>query len=549
MVLTAHLFQIALFAVASFICIRAWPLTRDHQTQQDSQNSSHFLPRLILSCGLILRVCDLTQLSGGQLTMDELSITRILNTGLLTGNMPYNGATNATHSLLVLAWQWLFGISPLAVRIQVVTMGMLGLLCLFLAIRRLGGSLLAVWTTALLSISLYGSYLNKMAVETGTLLFYVPLLILLYSHWRTRPSIFLSASIGFIFSASLFTYPAYSLGALAYFLVLTTAASFYYFRKRPNLDRTYVKGFCVGSFFFCLSLAAFFFWHLKLSTSPTLLFLSPGVPTWKTGDYFFSVYKILYELLITCDSPMTFFPAPFLEPFLLPFFVAGLLELRSKQNSKPLLAIAFCIPLTILLSALGSNLPGARRAIFILIPFYFFSARGILKVMPRIRQPALGVVFTHLSLFYLIWFHFCCVSPMSRQNFYPGFWALDGKEKVPISDTLFLDEIRNHDLVVIGDPHWMEIVYYESFKRLAEFLKLIPPNTHDIEIFDPNQIESLRAAFPKRRQQALIWMDAGNLKILQNKLNVALNCKWIPHEKKPLWKCIFRPENLQASKS
>lgn len=306
--------------------------------------------------------------------MDELSFSRILPGNLLLGEAPYFGGNSTTQVALYLFWERLFGLSPVAVRSLSVVQGLFGLALFWLALRRLFGPLWASWSTAFLSVSVYATYFAKVAFETGTVLFFGPFLLYLGVRWWKRPTAPLAAVLGAILAASFFTYPGFAVGLCAYGICFLLFLCF----DRGKAGRWSVSGrriaWVLGAF--AVVMAALLAVHFQLAAHTKHLsnwLISAGAPSWKVSEVLSALLCVLYDAFVSGRSLHVFYPVPFLELFLWPFVFLAIGTYWRRYPNPAFRALAVCIPLVFFFASLATWNPGARRAIFALLPFYILA--------------------------------------------------------------------------------------------------------------------------------------------------------------------------------
>lgn len=324
---------------------------------------------LALASGILLRILFLQSPGLGTFLYEEMSVTLVYIDKMYSGVQSSTGATNLTFYLISTFWKWLLGPGLVASRVLTLLLNLGSMILLFFSSRFLLGSLAAFATTSLYALNIYGISLSILAIETSWTLFFSALVIYLCTRVLAHPeSKVWKILLGFGICAGVLTYPGFTvwiLGAVATYVLIS------FFRKSWSWRAT----FLVGGGFLLGMIPALIYHFQKQAAAP---FLKGGGGILSANEsYWTALGANLKDIFILAHTYYLQQSTSLVESWNWGFFLVGvwcLLHGRSRAWAWSLLASMASI---LILSSLATNLPGMRRGIAFLIPFYIFAGAGL----------------------------------------------------------------------------------------------------------------------------------------------------------------------------
>ncbi len=464
------------------------------------------IPFLLFLIGIWFRVTWFGQMYGGELLMDELSVSRLLPGSLLVGEAPYNGATNLAASALWLVWERLLGLSPHAVRSLSALCGLASLFYFYRLVKERDSRTTAVWATALFAVSFNASYFSSLAMETHFPLLWGPVLALGLLRWREAPTVARSLGLGLAFAVSLYTYPGQLLGVLAYFP--TVAWLCWRQRRWPALTAPQRKGAAIGLGVVFLVFVGVYWIHLRLAVESEPLWLQTTERLPHTSlQYVRGVVVLIAHSVLGGKTGVGGFPMPMFEVLLWPFFLAGAMSFWRRKQSPWLRALPLCLVTGILIAALAARGPSARRLIFYLPVFYYSSAVGIQEAMARFKKPWLGAGIAGALAATVLVYHHSLGGKAQRYRLEPYWTQEQENEHYPPPEAVVMASLARGDLTIGGPTRPLESQYLLRLKRLGEFVGTLPPG-RQIHFSDAPMPDTGCSPIPPKGRQ-LFWCGPG----------------------------------------
>src|SRR5262249_56046365 len=100
-----------------------------------------------------------------------------------------------------------------------------------------------------------------------------------------------------------------------------------------------------------------------------------------------------------------------------------------------------------LVASRGTWTPGARRAIFALLPFYLLAGGGLAEMLRRVRRPLFSGAVLLLIAGVAVGVQLRGAEQASA-NYMASFW---NQPRSPVPDAVFLDEVARHDFFLIAE--------------------------------------------------------------------------------------------------
>lgn len=362
-------FIISIATVFLFLFVR----NRFRSGQAQNKNLSILIFSLVaLVSGLCARLCFFNVVGSGNYVFEELSILIYIE-NMLSGVRTYSGATNMTFFLGMAGWKYLFGPGLLEGRALTTIISLIGLVFFYRGTKNLTDRSTALSATGLASISLYGCYLSRLAIETSWPLAFFALTLFLYSkisqdQKNNLKSNWFAFLLGFSFALGIFTYPGYTLWLISAASVFSLVKL-----KRRKLNIVALSFLSIGFLIYFLPTLAF---HLHSQADVPLL--RGGGAFVKSFESYWNELPIqFYDLFVSAESYYLQQGGSFIESGLWGFFLIGVWRLVCKERQDWAIALLASMIASPFLSALAPNLPGMRRGIVFLYLFYLFAGNGM----------------------------------------------------------------------------------------------------------------------------------------------------------------------------
>jgi len=468
----------------------------------------------LIVVGLLLRANFLTEFQGGELTSDENLMSIVYTSGIINGEHVRSGAGKIVYAILLDAWLHLFGFSVTAIRSLSTVASITGIIFWFLSLRLLCGQRIALWASALFSISFFGIYFGRLSLEIYLTIVFAPLCLLAYAYWYLHPSRLTAALAGSVLALSLFTYPGSVLALLAILCGLA-AASLWFFVTITS-GKVALKPSYVTIRDMATALAAFLVVTIIVFTLHYIIYAAPGEAAFTGGgggylnltiaSILAAIQHLLVDLFFEGSSWYIYFPAmPFVEVVLWPFFISGVIFSWGRPENWKIRGIILSIPAVLLLSALTGAYPGMRRAVYLLLPFYYFSAVGIVQFFELVKNwdqrlltksisltPFSGaLVLVMVALAHPIYYQLTYGKEVASRNLGEGF----GTKKIPLE--LISRLLHSNDVFLYRrefDKYFDHLIYEHYFKMAKRYgnLQADARDVHFLESRDDPTIMRLR---------------------------------------------------------
>ncbi len=453
---------------------------REHEKKPPIGRDELFVGIGILIAGLVLRWCFLGNFLGGIFTSDEQLISVIYTSAIAYHEPARNGATHLGYALALNWWYGLFGFSALTARCFSATLGTVGLVSFGILLFKTLGSRPALWGTAFASISLFGIYFSKLALETGWVLFFPPCIAILLVFAKERRSPSFGVVAGALFSFSLFSYPGIILST---FILLASICLIITYRyvKTPEICCFSLNKdlpILIGSFLF--GFLPFFFFSLNahqkiFGLNNQLLFRGGGRAEWDFSKIIERLLQVFRDSFFTADSwYLVYRGMPFFELGLIPIAILGWLRLKSVVRPAWMVGAVVTIPLLILSVPFTGAYPGMRRALFVLLPYYALVGLGsscILEWMAQAKMVPFWKSRKSLSLILILTVAMHSISyqltkglSSTSWNFSPGF----NRNIIPLD---FLQNALDKNNVLLQESEFsggqFDLLIYTHYPRMV----------------------------------------------------------------------------------
>lgn len=387
----------------------------------DSKFENYILFALFLAaCGL--RFIDVHGVYGGRLSVDENNHSVDVIAGALSGISSY-GSTRLVSILSLYTVYELFGFAPLVSRYVSVFAGVLGTCFVYLSATQLLGPRHARWIAMMSWISITAIHFSRVALENVWVFVFMPAVIyflLMYKSQRQFRYLLFAALSLFL---GLYSYAGFAIGVASVSLSFLIVIRFFYseklaFKNFCSINRQHI--FISLAIFICASIAA--------------LILTPnGISDYKGGGSLDLVgvpdnlWLMFADVFITAKT--WYLQQPAMGMYELPFVPLALCGgyLILKKNRFLFYLIIVSIPICWLLASPTGMYYGARRIIYILIPFWFFSgvaASSIIRVcLQNINAIKFVTIASVLLSFSTVLAYAFTLGKHAEINNYPtGFW-------------------------------------------------------------------------------------------------------------------------------
>lgn len=409
-----------------------------------------------LIVGFYIRVLNFNMISEGRYLQEEIMATLTYISSILSGRPTLTGGTNIVFFLITAFWEYIFGPSLIANRALSAVMGIIALIFLYLAIKRLADRNSALLATALAAMSLYASCFSRIAIETGWPLTFFSVSLFLYAKIveGKRPNLY-TLILGLIVGLGMLTYPGFTLWVIAVSPFLLW-----------QLVKTRRLSLKVGGFFILGSLPI-----LAPALAFHLLFQSQA-PFGKGGGGFswsnLQVYPNALlaqfkDIFVEASSYYLFQKSTFVESAYWGFFAIGAWRLIFRRRSRWAIVLLGSMVLIPFISALAAGFPGMRRGIVFLFLFYIFAGAGLsafLEFTSQRKQIAIRAFGYGVCVMALMVSGWCLIQ---GQLLVANLPPVDRLFEV-LHQPKFNDWIRNSDLTVVIDlgPNNMPDMRYDD---------------------------------------------------------------------------------------
>ncbi len=457
----------------------------------------------LIGIGLFLRANFLTEFLGGQLTSDENMMSVVYTSGIVNGEHVRSGAGKIVYAIVLDAWLLLFGFSVTSIRALSTVACIVGIGFWFLSLRLLHGKRIALWASALLSISIFGIYFGRLSLEVFWPVVFIPICLLIYASWQAHPSLGIAALGGAFVAFGLFTYPGFLIAMIAVFAGLAATWLWAFVKlpwERATLmpSRSTLSDAAVAVFtFLAISFIGLILHRMIFAAPNEAMFTGGG------GGHFnisvlpvlLAIKQMLVDLFVEGSSWYLWLgPAPFVEFVLWPFFVTGVLISWGRTQDWKIRGIILSMPVVILLGALTGAYPGMRRAIYLLLPFYLFSAVGIVQLLEITKNwskergsgatyltPISAVIMlVVISLAHPIYYQFTHGRKATSWNRGEGF----GTKKIPLE--YLLSNLQSNDVILSKKEFgkYFDDLIYEHYPKMVKRYVAHQEHLHSVHFLE-----------------------------------------------------------------
>jgi hypothetical protein len=461
-----NFWQISAWAIAIGLSIAIYFELRSSCINQQSLQIRPSIFEIMLaitltSMGLILRFAFLDEFQAGRLTSDEHRLANIYISTIVHNELARGGATHLAFARSLDFWYQTVGFTPLLARSFSAFLGAVSLVFFFFGLRKVAGVRLAMWGTAFLSISLFGIYFSKLAIETGWAIF-IPPVVFYFLVVGGKFKFLAVAASGFFLSLGLFSYPgllmaiiAIIIGICISFLISKSYRSnfqFFEILKNWKLGLSFLGGIIPFT-------AYALYQHIAVYGADQQLMTGNGLFTFEYAPLLDGFVQVLRDAFINADSwYMPYQGEPFFEIPLLPLAVLGLLMFWRGRWPWYTYGVFVSIPICIIMTPFAGPYPGMRRAIFVLLPYYIAVGGGFIYLLSAVADQEINKLVNNnfkyvlrkplvLSLIVLavvqpLAYQFTTGRDVTRWNFGEGF------SKPPIPFNLILKTLKTNDIAL-----------------------------------------------------------------------------------------------------
>jgi hypothetical protein len=466
------------------------------------------LALLVIGVGVYLRVVDVAYLHGGQLSQDEVAISRIYVSGIVALDpVPFNGASYLTHAVLLDLWYRAFGFGPYASRYFTMALGFVGLVAFALALRRLLGARVALWATALLAVATYAVYFSLFATETISVLLFLPLVTLLFVRFVERSSLLRSLAFGLTLGASLFTYPGLLVGyaGIGAGWALAEAAELVRGRRgaaTPVLGRVSAVGWAGAALGAGGVLAVGLALQHWVYGQGGVLFRGGGGFSFGPAAYLASLRVLLGDLFVaTTTWNLPHWQIPFFEWTFWPLALLGAWEVWRRHPLPVVRGAILSVVLVVLALPFTGQYPGMRRGIYLLLPLCALGGVGA-----RLALDRLGAVFGGLLVASLIGHSLAYQLTLGRHTTFASNFG-DHFGGRPVPDAVLLRELATAEVVLSRAEyeHPWDWGRHVAFVHLARRYGLLPEGGHGVTVLESNDPMPQRVLLERDDAVLVTW--------------------------------------------
>lgn len=472
---TQHLYFHFLGMIFSLFVLATFAINKDRIKLTFSKMDLPLLAIAVCTIisGISLRLYFFNFPGLGTFLFEEMGAGLVYIDKMHRGTQSLTGATNMTYYIGSLIWKWIFGPGLAASRSLSLILNILSIFFLYAGTKRLTSNFSALWITAIYTLNIYGISLSLLSIETSWPLFFASLLIFLYSLQYDRPlKITNSFFIGFTIALGSLTYPGFTVwivGPMSFFLISSIS-------KRNSDFKNLISFLCgIGTVF----IPSLFFHFDSQSTAPFLK--GGGGTSFEIFAYFDALIINLKDILWNADTYYLQQSTSFVESWLWGFFVLGFWTLIFSEKRLWAISLAVSILSTICLSSFATNLPGMRRGILFLIPFYIFAGVGISSFYSLISARRRWGPIIRISIAFLVGvtFYLNAIRLGDRENNAP-FVTFGELLVQPELDQWLTDENLALVLDGSGPVHTFVSDIFNAYDRLRAFNSGIPAKNFSI---------------------------------------------------------------------
>jgi hypothetical protein len=465
------------------------------QGETDRWTALDAVPILLLAVGLFLRFAYLGEFMGGRFVADENLVAVYYVTSLMEGEPNRFGVGKAAFGIVADAWYRLVGFEVYNARLFSALQGALGLGFAFLGARRVAGRRTALWFTALLAVALYAIHFSKLALAIACVLFLGPVLFWLVARYLTGGGPGNLMAAGVVAGLATFTYTGLPLGMLAtaggvVLVWLTDCLR----GRRLLLDdvRDLYKPVLWTAAGLLPLLALGALWHESLS-QPGVNFTGGGSLDLRPTTLATALVEILEDLFVAGNSWfLVYRKVPFVETALLPVALLGAVTAWRRPNNLLIRGVIVSLPVLVLINTATGPYPGMRRALFLLLPFYYLVALGIVHMLdgssrrenpgswPSSAASRVFVLLLGIALIHSLAYQFSNGRATARVNFGEGYI----RER--ISDEYLLRLLEDRHVVLDGREFegYFDEILYRGFAARAVRYGLLTNSSTRIHFLD-----------------------------------------------------------------
>jgi len=478
----------------------------------------------LIGIGFLLRANFLAEFQGGKLSSDENMMSIVYTSGIINGEHVRSGAGKIVYALILDAWLHLFGLSVTAIRSLSTVASIAGIVFWFLSLRLLCGQRIALWASALLSISFFGIYFGRLSLEVYWTIVFAPLCLLFYAYWKLHPSRLIAALAGSVVALGLFTYPGSLLALLATLSGLAAASLLFLITTSSGkaalipCRETVLDAAAALAAFLVVTVIGFTLHYMIYAPPGEAAFTGGGGGNFNISlvSVLAALQRLLVDLFIEGSSWYIHFPAmPFVEVALWPFFITGVMISCGRKRDWKIRGIILSMPAVIMLVALTGAEPGMRRAIYFLLPFYYFSAIGIVQFFELVKnwnnlslarvkymKPlSVALVLVAVALVHPIYYQLTYGRKIMSRNLGEGF----GTKKIPLE--YILEILHSNDVYLYKhefDKYFGRLIY-DNYPKMAKRYGNLQSDARDVHFFENEDELTIKALRSRDDWRFLTW--------------------------------------------